>query len=1812
MEDGNQNGCHHHHTHKETQVTGEETEGNSEVKWSPLVVHKDILAVPAKEDSDDSSSSYDEPDVIIGTPETREEVLLPYDNDKDDMTQIRTQSMAEPDAVDMEDESDDDWDPESITSDEEEEELPIAVMIEYTTLEQFFHLIGQSTTKESDILEKLTSNSDIAFILNKSYCTPLVSRLIEDMLLRQWMKVTDLIFSSDLDNVNELILLTHRELELALLSNDELLASSCVNKLTARHLLTLMPINIQLNSGNTLLHLSVIFNNETLFCDLLANNASTIILNHTNDTPLHLACSLFSMPSIEKALEATKDKHCNKQNIVGETPFHCLLKAKNWDGLAYDILSKFNLKLQDNDGNTVLHLACKVDSELVVKLLAADPRTPSCMLIRNYSNETFLDLLVKKCFEKPQGSYNGCFEVLLQKPKSFSWLPQEDDLKTIKSMMLIPQSQTELFLISLVKHPKINECLFEKEHNNTTPSIFETLVQSCIQNPSPPLCYMLETFFEHPRSNYWFINNRGIARILLNALLDEKMSLFNTFLAHPMCDLTVPLTKSQDTLLHIVCSRKSFKIEALFSLLSHPQADPNLTNIHKDTPIHVACRHGNFELVSFIGICKTLNLSLINLKGNTPLMELLQRLNNHGNVDTLDELSEVFPEIHLGDNMLHVATRMNYALQFSIDIITPKEESILTKSYNSLNKEGHSPLYIALETLQFEKAEVLLSAYNPHGYSLLQHACLSSELFESVSHLLKVPKYHQTLKQIDRKGNTPLHIATMSQNTSQIVKLIIDLDPSQGLVRNCSGETPLHIACQYQYTELIDVLLKACPKAVSIKDDDDYLPLHSACQIGDAETVKALLDVDPDPVTSLTVRNGDGNIPIHLICKENASLLHYVLSNYKLDKVFTIVDSQGNTPFHLILKLRSNEEIIYALKAIFKQVQEVPLIYNKCGYTVYHECIQETFDDPLKVILENKSNKLTCENIAELVGYAVQLEPSSISKIDILLDHHTKEHPCGLKCHALSSPHDEYSLLHYAAKVDCVLLASKLIEVFKVDPSCVGLHGNTPLHMACIYNSQNVARFLLSTTECDINVCNANNLSPLEIVKNSLPMLELFDKFQNLSNCRNQYAIDSYCKVFVTGDSGAGKTTVIEVFKNFVKSKGAAKLFGKLSKQTQVEKQTAGIIPSIFSGEGVGNLIIYDLAGHFEYHSSHSAVLEHLISSSCPLFVLLINFAVSLKEVQGQLYYWLNLLQSHSSKLTSVSPVIVIGSHDDEASKKPQYLEKKTAVSRIFSQNYSSLRMVNFIQMDCRVKSSSGLETLQRIAVSECSQLREMAPKVSVICHGLYAFLTTAVSKDEVHVAVQLGDLKKNLEESEHDFLPKDCTTLSTHLTTLSDKGLIMFLRNSKELSKSWIIVQQDVLLSQINGHLFAPKNFNTHIETVSNTGLVPKSYFTDSFSQYVPVDTLVEFLVHFELCQELDLTLFPNIEFFEDDEELPIEKLLFFPALIQEDYTDGHLWPPDNTSSSTYYWFNWVLQCTSNIPQFFTKRFLHVLLLRLAFGFALPLSNIRTPLLPSSVQPGIKRRCSIWKTGIRWLKNGIWTMVHLTNNHQTLNVVMAAPRDNHINSAGCISTVAYRTQIMYTILNTKNQFCKDLVLYEVFRDPSRAYLPFDESFKLPPISESRKYYSLSDIQSAVLQDQTPGTSCHITDSSGSQDITLSELLLFDIYQGFSLDVLDDLFKISNENEMVLDTFVPKLVASLKCTRHFMNRSPSELGMTIFSLPESQVNESIEPTHSEYHQCCAVVRLWIEETPKSTYKELHKCFDKLSVFAGRNPKVSDS
>ena len=348
-------------------------------------------------------------------------------------------------------------------------------------------------------------------------------------------------------------------------------------------------------------------------------------------------------------------------------------------------------------------------------------------------------------------------------------------------------------------------------------------------------------------------------------------------------------------------------------------------------------------------------------------------------------------------------------------------------------------------------------------------------------------------------------------------------------------------------------------------------------------------------------------------------------------------------------------------------------------------------------------------------------------------------------------------------------------------------------------------------------------------------------------------------------------------------------------------------------------MVLYDFAGHPEYYSSHAAVLENFMLRSPAVFIILVKLTDKLEDIEKQLYYWASFIQNVGCRALKKSQVIVVGSHPD----KWRAMNGKDLVKRIDIQKIiENQEYKGFVAVDCHNIDGVGFDEFVRCLTKSTTAVVNRSESISFYCHVLYAFLITHIHEK----AISLENLTRRIQHENEPSLPSNESVLLEFLTILSDKGLILFIKNT-DSAISWVVINKSSFLKDINGTLFAPSYFKEYRSTLaSNTGIVPVSVLCDVFPQYDP-DMLVGFLKSLEFCHEIDENTLNRIT---TNFSSSSEKLLYFPALVSVEpssevtITDG---------------FGWCLWCP-NAYQVFSTRFLHVLLLRLAYTFSLKVSG--------------------------------------------------------------------------------------------------------------------------------------------------------------------------------------------------------------------------------------------------------------------------------
>ena len=789
----------------------------------------------------------------------------------------------------------------------------------------------------------------------------------------------------------------------------------------------------------------------------------------------------------------------------------------------------------------------------------------------------------------------------------------------------------------------------------------------------------------------------------------------------------------------------------------------------------------------------------------------------------------------------------------------------------AINNDGDTPILIALQAMNLKVVQCLLkdSKSHPNKYNYLPvHAAVKNNDVPWLKCLI-YDEHHDPMCIDGYDGRTPLHVACKHGHLT-VVKDLLSLPSVNPMCIDKNGNTPLHIACVYGHLNVVEYLI-SLPSVDPMRiDKDSNTSLHIACKHGHLTVVKCLLSlplVDPMSIDKY------GNAPLNVAYNNvHPTVVNYLLSLPSVDLMHS--DKSGNTLLHFACKRLHLTMVMYLLS--FPSV------------LVNLMCINNDGDMPLDIICLQLDNDNGQYLAMELLSVHVQ---ASIVHKNLL--------PC------LINTFNKYGnvLLHVACKYSRLTIIKYLLSFPSVDSMYIDKYGKTPLHVACEHGHLTVVKYLLSLSSVDPMCIDKYGKMPINCIK-SHDVDTVHQLYKVFDKVRESHSVASFVNILLLGDPGAGKTTFAQVIKeratNFFK-------FGTV-KQANCKSPTAGIVPTTLQNTELGNIILHDFAGQPQYYSSHTAVLENILKKTGAIFLLLVNLK---NNIFKQIEFWESAILNECSKASSDCHLVVIGSHVDEVSKNDIEKKRKEFTQKEWNINVSTEHLYF---LNCCKRSGSELNSIIHTLSDFCTSIRNKQWKrISLTCNFLYSLLKDGMSSNihtieevtracseanDVHISITNAD---QVAEDE----------IASLLEALHSTGLIVYLHSH---TGSWVVVNKQILIAELNGILFAPKDFPEHCDIASNTGIVTTTVLKELFPHY-PVDMIIAFLEHMKLCHEFDQSLLDNtnLSIYSEDQLIPTtEELLFFPALIEEKC------PPH--INTTIYQIGWYLK--RNTTHFFHNSF--------------------------------------------------------------------------------------------------------------------------------------------------------------------------------------------------------------------------------------------------------------------------------------------------
>ena len=1089
-------------------------------------------------------------------------------------------------------------------------------------------------------------------------------------------------------------------------------------------------------------------------------------------------------------------------------------------------------------------------------------------------------------------------------------------------------------------------------------------------------------------------------------------------------------------------------LEMVECLIVEFDVDPSSKNSDGDMPIHTAARHGHTKIVSML--INKYNISPVAEGHNmrTPLHEACAS----GSYDVF-KLLVTIKNLDIQHRDTNSNTHLHTAAENGQLQMVKELKQLCAALAHTLNENLQTPLHLALMNGHKTIAKLLLSQFN-------------SQI-------------------VDVAGNSTLHLAAMCGYTEMVSKLIQQYKCSPDCLNN-KHQTPLHVALEKKYEQTADVLLSkfhCCPTSVDI---DGNTPLHLAA----AKDLPVVIRMLIDQYSSIPdCRNNKQETPLLLAAEaKNWTIVDSLVSEFDCCPMKANVD--GNTPLH------------YA--TMFGPTEIIQKMINKCASTP--DCSNSKQETVLLLaakakkwtIVDTLLSKFDCYSMkADIDGntplhYTAMYGPTEINRKMI------KQCNSSLDC---VNGKQETPLLLAAKKKEWAIVDILLSE--GCSPTAVDAEGNTVLHVAVKNGNLDVVASLLSEYKVYSQPRNTSDHTPLyyastnryfhivaELVKHNCNPATVDEDYKMLEQISHRKLLEgSLTKVFVIGNKSAGKSTLIEALKNETQQDPYF--------NDKVASHTAGIVPSVHQSEQYGRVLFYDFAGDPEYYSSHAAALERLLTSSHHIFLLVVDFSEEEEAILQTLGYWLTFISYNSKDTQPKSQVIVVGSHADIIEAKGE--DAKWKVCELFTEISSELcshhpytEMVGYCSLDCRTCECARIEKLYELLKQCClSPVSDESKQLSV---GAIILLGVLQRDFKGVIACEVAQICMHIQLAEL-YLPQGLVSVYSYLQELNSQGVVLIVGNHEGLREEWVILDVSEFLATVHRNLFASTSLSQVCSSrlLSNVGIIPESDLRNVLAQF-EIALLQQCLKYLQYCFEVDdsevlqsiftesvythtgtnvatdscNTAMNNCEAVKtcaaesallhdsSDTTNCNSKLLFFPALLRGQRSEIR-WYEESPACCK----GWYIECAGEYD-YFPPRFLHVLLLRLAFTFTLPAHNTKKKRKNLDL---FSRRCNMWKNGIYWLmQTDVECMVEVVKQNKALVVIVRSKKEFEADCACMFSNIVIK------VLEARQDFCHSLAANAYLIHPddlNQTFLPRVEDLHLFDMGEVKR--ALSNNENSVV-----------------------------------------------------------------------------------------------------------------------------------------------
>ena len=1602
----------------------------------------------------------------------------------------------------------------------------------------------------------------IAYLLENELCRADIQNKSGDLPLHLFVNYDGPAKTNELQSITEL--LVDRHVEAMRMANHE--GCTPVQIAVIRGKLNFLQLLHQRNeldfttaSNKTLLHIACKYRHVHMVRWLLDHGADSSIPDEEGNYPEHL-CIDDNNPELkltveEQYKEAERKRRwkelTSREEIAAESdncekiPGHLYIGENNPSLKTLTELGVLHVYKRNKDGNTVLHIACQDDRDHILQHVLSASECTDALSISNNDGDTPLHILATRKV-------------------------------TLSNIIPLIKCDNPNVKNKLGNTPLHVAC----QNNNIE---FATLLLADLQcntnikndQGEIPLHLAVSKSLELVKlvvtSETVNVQRNDGDTPLHIACRHEQLSVILHLIDDLKCSVQI-LNNNDDSPFHNLLSKSWSQTGSLLKYF--PSSESNRKNKNGDTLLHVACRYSTVSTVSFLAKSLKFKTDTLNESGVAPLhfacrrgfINMVQSVSNcnpQAQVNDVSMLTDV-KFVH-GDTPLHVACRSR-----NVNIVRYLLKNGHTKALRVCNKLNELPLHLACQlgdnmVRPFVRYATIFdcSAENLSGDTPLHIACRNKPTANIIK--LLVNEMNCKTNAVNKDGDLPLHIACRSRETfRKLVNILCtDLSQEELTIQNVSGNTALHELLKRTYEkceaytmedvlsihnkrsswihrlrETIEFIVQRMPR-IAILNQQDEQPIHLACQYQTLQVVKFLCE----QYHGCSKRLPEDTVHKACLNENSCSILEYLIKNFDLD--INVPDKNGDLPLHIAAKRR--------------RVKSVNLLIKKTlniNYTNHHG------NTPIHELICNSSNYVPSST-----------STSSTDVLNTLMENNVSLSARNLKgqtpMHCMAA---RYS--------DLETVTSKK----KIDVNVQDNEDRTLLHIACQANQLKCVELLLSAG-ADVSIKDKQGQTAItltkepEIIKmlteygaDPQPIYDMHRKF--FETFSSEAPPSTPAKLLVIGDPSVGKTTLVQSLRN-EGSEGVI-LANKFD-------HTTGIVTTTFSSKIYGDVKFFDFAGQPEYYASHDGFLHSILKNVPPTVLILVNLTESKKKIQNRVHYWINFIENRCVTFNDATHIIIVCSHADVlVSKGDDPLEKVSKLHQSITSEFEDKKLVlkDFLHINCTLSISEEMVRLQQALKDSTNELHEEGV-MHFNSHCFYVLLLQTFKDCKVitlgHIISKLKLMSKDSDTSPLFLVHSDRNAVIQMSKELDDKGHIMFIEHPFVIDKSWLILDNQPLLHDLLGTLFAPSSFPQHRPLSYSTGVVPLSLFKKYFGEQdsYTANMLLTFLTRLEYCREImDKVLLDSIV--KQEGYLQTEKYFFFPNLVSLTRPDDK-W---STGSRYSYQCGWLVQCKKD-GDFFSPHFIQALLLRLTFAFAPKNASYDSRDIEDSEDESdedenqamalvIKRTCSVWKNGLYWQeRSGVKTIVDIID-QRTLVLVMQCRRGSEM------QLLTRRSTIMSMVLDAKKEFCSKSKVIEYFLHPQCVKHP------LKNISKCR-LFSLPQIELCIVHREPYVINDH------NDEVDLKELLLFEPYFELSTDIIRKLSNEANFHKQVNDDLLSSIAGQL-CHRY-------QLFICMLGM------EATDKTR----KLAYILKQIIKKPNGATYQDLNELFNQMSIFCRRQP-----